>query len=229
MEEWASVWASFWQLGLVTNLTAIINKPLDQSEFNIGERIDYDVTYVGLLFDEWEIAWSEEGWISTEEFTPGEFIIRTGYGIEESVAVFIKASREYILKKFANQLEEQFNKPHPFLPEPFAWRTDCIRFQLKAIRKATGKENYNKSDVNPKKHIPDTLVKGVAQNYFILEDTGDKQPFTYNRMLKENGSSWKIGDLLLIDIDGDGWEIGSNHSLGISQVNNGLRMAIYSS
>ena len=39
---------------------------------------------------------------------------------------------------------------------------------------------------------------------------------------------WEIGDLLLIDIGGDGWEIEPHHSVGVTKIDSGMRRFIYS-
>ena len=89
MGEWSPSFKLFWELKVLTNITAHFITPSQNQEFTQGEKIRWNIIYNGFLASQ-SLSWWEFGDINSNLLKTGRQPIIAGYGTNQSVEVVIK-------------------------------------------------------------------------------------------------------------------------------------------
>ena len=92
MGEWSPSFKLFWEIKVLTNITAHFITPSQNQEFTQGEKIRWNIIYNGFLASQ-SLSWWEFGDINSNLLKIGRQPIIAGYGTNQSVEVVIKGKR----------------------------------------------------------------------------------------------------------------------------------------
>ena len=98
--EWSPTFKLFWELKVLTNITAHFITPSQGKEFTQGEKIRWSITYTGYISSQ-SLSWWEFGDINSNLLKTGRQPIIAGYGTNQSVEVVIKGKAK-LGKKYNN-------------------------------------------------------------------------------------------------------------------------------
>ena|GEM_PF-6070928 len=90
--EWSPTFKLFWELKVLTNITAHFITPSQGKEFTQGEKIRWSITYTGYISSQ-SLSWWEFGDINSNLLKIGRQPIIAGYGTNQRVEVIIKTKR----------------------------------------------------------------------------------------------------------------------------------------